>query len=125
MQSSGLIGVVQEVQGEDGETIEVPVLADEGRTWVYPTLLYPFEVQDEQWSDPNEGLEIQIFTLLKAAQHHTIAGKPPMVVVFFWRGVTQEVRDQLEAMGARVEVSPESYSAPGRHSNKPGQFIDR
>ncbi len=106
LQSSGLVGVVQDVQGEDGETIEVPVIEDEGRTWIYPTLLYPFEVQDEEWSDPHEGLEIQVFTLLNAAQQNIISGEPPRVVVFFWRGVTQEVREQLEAMGARVEVSP-------------------
>ncbi len=65
----------------------------------------PFGVEDDVWTIPGIGLRAQVRDLLAVAEQHPVAGQPPQVVVVFWKGVSQVVRDALTAMGAQVEVS--------------------
>lgn len=106
----GLVGVQQEVtiRQEDGTTqqIYVPVIADQGHTWLVASLLYSFNLDEEAWSDPQSGLAVQTQRLLEAAKYQqSTGGTSPRVVVYFWRGVSEQVRQALLEMGVSVEVA--------------------
>jgi hypothetical protein len=106
----GLVGVQQEVtiRQEDGITqqVYVPVIANEGRTWLIATLLHPFNLDEEAWNDPASGLATQVQRLLDTAKYQqSTGGEAPRVVVYFWRGVSEQVRQALQEMGAGVEVA--------------------
>ncbi len=107
--SEGVVGVEQEIAYEvgDGKTeqIQVSVVTNGGRTWVLPTLLYPFTLNEKAWNDEQEGLEIRVLYLLEAAEHYARGGEKPRLFVYFWRDVSQEVHDALRAMGVDVEVA--------------------
>ncbi len=106
LEQRGLVGVMQTFTEEARrEPVLVPVFADEGREWVIATLLYPFDLDTSAWNDPQNGLQARVQTLLDTAQRHPIDSEPPRVIVYFWRGVSDEVREALTAMGASVEVA--------------------
>jgi hypothetical protein len=106
LQSRDLVGVAQVWTGGDPpRTLEFPVVADGGRTWLLPTLLHPFDLNDEAWNDAEAGLKARVRSLLATSRQNLIAGEPPRLLVYFWRGVTPEVREALLAMGADVEVA--------------------
>ncbi len=109
LQQTGLVGVEQSVTSKeyDGTTeqVLVPIVADQGRTWVIATLLHPFHLDEPAWNDLQTGLEAQVWRLLIAAEHHLSLGESPRVVVYFWRGVSEQVRETLLAMGVSVEVA--------------------
>ncbi|HET8910807.1 MAG TPA: hypothetical protein VFN23_05050 [Ktedonobacteraceae bacterium] len=99
----GLVGVEQQVTDPTQQkSLTVLVMADGGREWLVPTLLFPFDRDSSDWSDPQTGLRVRVQVLLDLAQHRAEA---PRVIAYFWRGVSPEVREALVAMGAQVEAA--------------------
>ncbi len=96
--------ILREETGEERE-FEIPIVRTAGQVWTIATLLYPFKLDSPEWRDEQEGLQTRVQRLLAAAQQHPVGGEPPRVVVFFWRGVSPEVRAALLALGVRVEVA--------------------
>ncbi|HLI04999.1 MAG TPA: hypothetical protein VKV40_00350 [Ktedonobacteraceae bacterium] len=96
--------MLHEETGEEWE-IEVPIVRAAGHVWMIATLLYPFKLNSSAWEDEQEGLRARVQRLLVAARQHPVGGEPPRVVVFFWRGVSPEVRAALVALGVGVEVA--------------------
>ena len=106
LERPGLVGVQQPFSGAAGqEEIMVPIVADEGREWLLATLLHPFDLNSAEWNDPETGMQARVQRLLDAARQHPIKGEPPRVVIYFWRGVTPEVREALISLGAGIEVA--------------------
>lgn len=106
----GLVGVNQTVSltRASGETdaLVVPIIADNGQEWLLVSNHDPFAIKDTTWTGVAEDLAPQVRDLLAAAQQHPVAGQPPRVVVFCWKGIADDLRATLEAMGAQIEVAP-------------------
>lgn len=106
----GLVGELKSAQGAvdvngveqkfplDQGSVEVDVVADKGSTWIESKNVNPFGKGSTNWAP----LEAQVNALLEAAKQNPCNGAPPRVVVQFWRGVSLEVAEALEAMGAEV-----------------------
>ncbi|MDQ2713819.1 MAG: hypothetical protein M3Z08_02820 [Chloroflexota bacterium] len=106
LERPGLVGVQQTFASEPGQAeVVVPIVAEEGREWIIATLRRPFDLNAVDWNDPQTGLQGRVQRMLAAARQHPVRGEPPRVVVFFWRGVSPEVRAELSAWGAGVEVA--------------------
>lgn len=100
-----------------GETreIEVPIIRERGRVWITATLLYPYELRELTYEkvhlalgrvkSEREKLRERVRRLLETAQQHPIEGKPPRLLVFFWRGVTDEMCAELNSLNVDVEVA--------------------
>jgi hypothetical protein len=105
----GLGGVNQSFTLRSGDRQEThviaPIVAKDGAEWVMPVNRGLFGVEDDVWTIPGIGLHARVRDLLAVAEQHPVAGQPPQVVVVFWKGVSQMVRDALTAMGTQVEVS--------------------
>lgn len=102
----GLVGVQQIFSNAAEHTeVVVPIVADNGREWMLPTLLYPFNLASTKWNDLETGLRARVQRLQETAQQYKIADKPPRVGVYFWRGVTTEVQEALNAMHAGIEIA--------------------
>ncbi len=106
LERPGLVGVQQTFASEPGQaSVVVPIVADGGREWIIATLRHPFDLNAADWNDPQTGLQGRVQRMLAAARQHPVRGEPPRVVVFFWRGVSSEVRAELSAWGVGVEVA--------------------
>lgn len=106
LERPGLLGVQQAFASEPGQAeVVVPIVAEEGREWIIAMLRRPFDLNAADWNDPQTGLQGRVQRMLAAARQHRVRGEPPRVVVFFWRGVSSEVRAELSAWGVGVEVA--------------------
>ncbi|MBV9617470.1 MAG: hypothetical protein JO031_18610 [Ktedonobacteraceae bacterium] len=109
LRQTGLVGVAQTMVSQERqgttEQVLVPIVADQGRSWIIATLLFPFDLDDPAWNAPQSGLEALVWSLLIAAEHQQRRGETPHVLVYFWRGVSEQVHEALLAMGAGVEVA--------------------
>ncbi|MDQ2905701.1 MAG: hypothetical protein M3Y81_19415 [Chloroflexota bacterium] len=106
LERPGLVGVQQTFASEPGQaSVVVPIVAEEDREWIIATLRRPFDLNAADWNDPQTGLQGRVQRMLTAARQHPVKGEPPRVLVFFWRGVSSEVRAELSAWGADIEVA--------------------
>jgi hypothetical protein len=116
LERPGLVGVQQAF----AEVI-VPVVADGGREWILPTLLFPVDKaqivkKDERrrqrlakreaaWSDIETGLLGRVLWMQERAKGILVDGESPRIVVYCWRGVSPDVQGELQSLGVQVEVA--------------------
>lgn len=80
--------------------VDVDVAADFGRLWVEVKNRRPFTTESSTWDD----LQLQMRSLLQAAEQNTTRDCPRHLVVEFRRGVAPSVADALAQMGVEVQV---------------------
>ncbi|MFZ4471017.1 MAG: hypothetical protein ACOYOZ_17265, partial [Pirellula sp.] len=86
------------------ESVEVDVVADNGKRWIDVKRVEPFGLESSDWvgGPGKQGLKVQSQELLRAANQNPVNGAPPRIVIDFPRGVSSEVAAALRAMGIEV-----------------------